>query len=91
MKKLSKTLDANLERVDSLPWNLNVAERILRLGLGGALFTIPFYIHGPLTWQFAGLSFVGLYLGMTGSLGWDPGNALLHPEAHLSRDRRYAS
>ncbi|HKI80839.1 MAG TPA: YgaP-like transmembrane domain [Pseudodesulfovibrio sp.] len=91
MKTLSKTLDANLEAAESLPWNLNIAERVLRVSLGSALFAIPFYIHGPLTWEFAALSFAGLYLGMTGSIGWDPTNALLQPETHSSRDRRYAS
>lgn len=91
MKILSKALAEHLERADSLPWNLNIAERTLRSALGAALFTLPFYIHGPLTWEFAGLSFVGLYLGLTGSIGWDPVNALLHPEAHQSRDSRYAS
>lgn len=72
MKTLLRLSLSLFEPEDSLPWNLNIADRILRLFAGGILFTTPLYVQGPVTWQIPLLSFTGLYFGMTGFLGWDP-------------------
>jgi hypothetical protein len=92
MKNLLKVPSSHFEPEDSLPWNLNIADRSLRLFSGGMLFTTPLYLQGPVTWQITVLSFTGLYLGMTGFLGWDPFREGVDRRlGRTSRRHRYSS
>jgi hypothetical protein len=70
--------------------NINPIERIVRLAFSITLVLIPFNVDTPLG-GFVLLPLLAIYLGLTGSLGWDPLLAGMSRIARRARSARDAT